>query len=171
MQSCWNGRPGTVASSVGICFGAISGLMRSVSMTTPMPALRNASSAGLVPVDAIPPSPICAWECAGLIWLIGAPGETCSASRGHRKHGQGFARTMKAAIFDRFLYCREAGLPRIIHNSRRAGDRVDRHVAGRRHLHRGCVCGPPSNGLYGASDTARRRCVHVRQTGFVRIAE
>jgi hypothetical protein len=35
---------------------------------------------------------------------------------------------MKAAIFDRFLYCREPGLPRIIHNSRRAGDRVDRHA-------------------------------------------
>jgi hypothetical protein len=31
---------------------------------------------------------------------------------------------MKAAIFDRFLYCREPGLPRNIHNSRRAGDRV-----------------------------------------------
>jgi hypothetical protein len=43
--------------------------------------------------------------------------------------GQSFARTMKAAIFDRFLYCREPGLPRIIHNSRRAGDRVDRHAA------------------------------------------
>jgi hypothetical protein len=41
----------------------------------------------------------------------------------------GFARTMKAAIFDRFPYCSEAGLPRIIHNSRRAGDRVDRHAA------------------------------------------
>lgn len=36
---------------------------------------------------------------------------------------------MKAVIFDRFLYCREPGLPRIIHNSRRAGDRVDRHAA------------------------------------------
>ena len=40
----------------------------------------------------------------------------------------GFTRTMKAAIFDRGLYCREAGLPLIVHDSRQAGDRVDRHT-------------------------------------------
>jgi hypothetical protein len=35
---------------------------------------------------------------------------------------------MKAAIFDRFLYFSEAGLLRIIFDSRRAGDRVHRRV-------------------------------------------
>jgi hypothetical protein len=42
---------------------------------------------------------------------------------------QGLARTMKPAILNRFLYCSGAALLRVEHHGRRAGDRVDRHVA------------------------------------------
>jgi hypothetical protein len=35
---------------------------------------------------------------------------------------------MKAALFNRCLYYREAGHPRIVRDSRQAGDRVDRYA-------------------------------------------